>query len=139
MEDLGSAIIAAARECVGTPFRHQGRLPKIGLDCAGLVIHAARALGLPVVDFKGYPDRPFNGMLKRMLDSQTCIREIYTIDIQPGDLLLMRVNRDPQHLAIASENNYIIHTFQEIGKVAEHSIDLFARAKIVAAYRFQRE
>jgi cell wall-associated NlpC family hydrolase len=139
MDDLGAAIVAAARECVGTPFRHQGRLPKIGLDCAGLVIYAARAQGLPVIDFKGYPDRPFDGMLKRMLDSQTCIREIYITDIQPGDLLLMRVNHDPQHLAIVSENNYIIHTFQDIGKVAEHRMDLLARAKILNAYRFKRE
>ena len=30
------AVIAAARQCLGTPFRHQGRLLSFGLDCAGV-------------------------------------------------------------------------------------------------------
>jgi cell wall-associated NlpC family hydrolase len=139
MFENASAIITAARECVGTPFRHQGRIPGAGLDCAGLVIHAAKSAGLPVRDYCGYPDRPFNGMLKRMLDDQTCIREIATTDIQPGDVLLMRVNAAPQHLAIVSYGNYIIHAYQNIGKVAEHGIDEMMRLKIVAAYRFINE
>jgi cell wall-associated NlpC family hydrolase len=136
MDEKARSIITAARDCVGTPFRHQGRLPGIGLDCAGLVIHAAKSVGLTVRDYTGYPNRPFNGMLKRMLDDQICIREIYLTDVLPGDVLLMRVNQAPQHLAIVSFGNYIIHAYQNIGKVAEHGIDEITRLKIVAAYRF---
>lgn len=136
MFEKANDIITAARDCVGTPFRHQGRIPGVGLDCAGLVIHAAKYAGLTVRDYLGYPNRPFNGMLKRMLDDQICLIEIETTDVQPGDLLLMRVNAAPQHLAIVSYGNYIIHAYQNIGKVAEHGIDEMMRLKIVAAYRF---
>lgn len=129
-------FITAARACVGTPFRHQGRLPGIGLDCAGLVIHAAKAIGVTLKDYTGYPDTPFNGMLKRMCDEQIFLREIPKTDALPGDILLMRVREAPQHLAIVSYGNYIIHAFQNIGKVAEHGIDDLMRVKIVAVYRF---
>ena len=36
-------IIAIARACLGTPFRHQGRIPGVALDCAGLVVAVAAA------------------------------------------------------------------------------------------------
>ena len=38
-------IVNAARECVGTPFRHQGRVLGVGLDCAGLVLMPFSAVG----------------------------------------------------------------------------------------------
>lgn len=37
------SIDARALELVGTPFRHQGRTPGIGLDCLGVVLHACGA------------------------------------------------------------------------------------------------
>ena len=43
-------IIEAAAECIGVPFRHQGRSiepgPGQGIDCVGLAVHVARSLGL---------------------------------------------------------------------------------------------
>ena len=136
MGTKADGIIEAARACKGTPFRHQGRLPGVGLDCAGLVIHAARAMGITITDFNGYPDTPFNGMLRKMIEAQPNVREIPKTDILPGDVLLMRVKEAPQHLAIVSSGNCIIHAYQTIGRVAEHGIDELMRLKIVAAYRF---
>lgn len=133
--DKTRMFITAARECIGTPFRHQGRIAGRGLDCAGLVIHAAKGVGLTLTDYAGYPDQPFNGMLKRMVDSQKHLVEIPKTDVLPGDVLLMRVRQAPQHLAIVSYGEYIIHAYQNIGKVAEHCIDQMERLKIVAAYR----
>ena len=41
-----NGIIASARACLGTPFLHQGRIPGVALDCAGLVgIIADSAMG----------------------------------------------------------------------------------------------
>jgi cell wall-associated NlpC family hydrolase len=39
-------MVLAARECLGTPFQHQGRVPGVGLDCVGVAIYAAREVGL---------------------------------------------------------------------------------------------
>jgi hypothetical protein len=62
-------IIAAARQCLGTPFRHQGRLLSFGLDCAGVAIHVARQIGVGHLDVSGYGRTPANGQLERSLDS----------------------------------------------------------------------
>ncbi|MBK8745664.1 MAG: peptidase P60, partial [Propionivibrio sp.] len=42
---MTAAILAAARACIGTPFVHQGRIPGLALDCAGLVVAVAQAIG----------------------------------------------------------------------------------------------
>lgn len=136
MYSRAQEIIAAARACVGTPFRHQGRLPGVGLDCAGLGIIAAKAVGIEIKDFSGYPAHPFDGMLKKMFDEQAYLQQIGIHDAAPGDVLLMRINAAPQHVAILAENGYMIHAWQNIGKVAEHKIDEIWQRKIVAVYRF---
>lgn len=136
MFEKADEIIAAARACIGTPFRHQGRLPGVGLDCAGLGIVAAKAVGITIKDFTGYPAHPFDGMLKKMFDAQENLQQIGIHDAAPGDVLLMRIHAAPQHVAILSYDGYMIHAYQNIGKVAEHKLDEIWRRKIVAAYRF---
>ena len=93
-------IIAAASECMETPFRHQGRVPGVGLDCAGLLVHCFKRLGLPHQDERGYPRTPFDGQLERILDSQPSLQRIALADAGPGDWLIMRMSRDPQHIAL---------------------------------------
>ena len=137
MFEKADQVIAAARECVGTPFRHQGRLRGVGLDCAGLGIIAAKAVGIEIVDFSGYPRTPFDGMLKKMFTAQSWhLRQIKNDDAAPGDVLLMRISSAPQHVAILSYNGYMIHAYQNVGKVVEQRIDDDWRNKIIAVYRF---
>lgn len=47
-------IIAKAREFIGTPYLHQGRVKGAGIDCCGLVIQVAKELGLSDYDLTGY-------------------------------------------------------------------------------------
>lgn len=136
MFERADEVVAAARACIGTPFRHQGRLPGVGLDCAGLGIVAAKAAGIAIKDFSGYPHLPFDGMLKKMFDEQEGLQQITVNDIEFGDVLLMRISAAPQHVAIYVGGGYMVHAYQAIGKVAEHRIDELWRRKIVAAYRF---
>lgn len=136
MFEMADEVIAAARACIGTPFRHQGRLPGVGLDCAGLGIAAAKGAGIDIQDFTGYPQLPFDGMLKKMFDAQPRMREISKSEMLPGDVLLMRISSAPQHVAIVSENGYMIHAYRGAGKVVEQRIDSEWKNKIVALYRF---
>lgn len=129
-------LIAVARSYINTPFHHQGRLPGIGLDCAGVGIAVAKSLGIPIKDFSGYPRTPFDGMLKKMLDEQESLMRIARDTAEPGDVLLMRISTDPQHIAIMSYNGYMIHAYQNVGKVVEQRIDAYWKNKIVAVYRF---
>lgn len=134
-------IIAAAREVEGTAFRHQGRVPGLGLDCAGVLVHCFQRLGLPYRDEMGYPRNPFDGQLEKILDSQPSLRRVDRADLQPGDVLCMRMARDPQHIAIylglIDGHPYITHGSSEHGKVATHRLDALWGARIVRVYRFE--
>jgi len=128
-----SDIVAAARELVGTPFRHQGRIPNIALDCAGLICAVAVTLGIEHVDIQGYGRYPHENLLKLTLDDQCCLAPVK--DMQIGDVLLMRFGREPQHLAIYAGET-IIHSYEAVGNVCEHRLDDVWTSRIVAVYRF---
>ena len=129
-------IIAAARDCLGTPFVHQGRIPGRALDCAGLVVAVAQAIGVEYIDQTGYSRSPSGGLLEAALDDQPGITRIAPFDREPGDILLMRFSGDPQHLAILAGET-IIHAFEAPGLVCEHDLtDLWTR-RIVRVYRFK--
>lgn len=129
-----TAVIAAARECIDTPFAHQGRLINRALDCAGVAVHAARSIGHEVAEPIAYSRLPNAAMLEWWLDQQPFL-ERATIP-QAGDLLLMRFTGEPQHLAVFTGVN-IIHAYQGVGKVVEHILDTKWRRRIVRVYRFK--
>ena len=47
-------MIEIARRYIGTPFRHAGRCPKTGIDCAGLISLVLTDLGVPFEDQRAY-------------------------------------------------------------------------------------
>lgn len=128
-------IINAARLALGVPFRHQGRTLR-GLDCAGLVVHVAAHLGVNYTDHGGYAKTPSNGLLESALDMQPAIERVPVNEMQAGDILVMRFNKEPQHLGIFTGEN-IIHSYSVTGKVCEHRLDDVWRRRIVRAYRFK--
>lgn len=136
-------ILAAARAELGTPFRHQGRTPGWSLDCAGLVVTVASALGVDYSDQQGYSRHPSDGLLESALDAQPCLVRVALADMQAGDVLLMRFNADPQHLAIFAgwsdvyQAEGIIHAWLQAKKVCEHVLTDEWRSRIVRVYRFQ--
>ncbi len=129
-------ILDAARQCLGTPFRHQGRLIAFGLDCAGVAIHVARQIGAGHLDVSGYGRTPANGQLEQSLDSQPCLERVFLEDRRPGDLLLMRFASEPQHLAICAGET-IIHAYEAAGLCCEHRLSSLWEARIVRVYRFR--
>lgn len=126
--------VAAARECVGTPFVHQGRINGRALDCAGVVVHVAARLGADYLDVAGYSRQPHGGTLESVLDSQPCLQRVAINDIEPGDVLVMRFGRVPQHLGIWTGDT-LIHAYETVGACVEHRMDDKWRARIVRAYR----
>lgn len=128
-------IIAAARELLEMPFRHQGRASSGKTDCAGVICHVAGSLGLPYADQTDYPRQPGGGRLESALDEQPCLIRVPLSARQAGDVLLMRFAGDPQHLAIFTGST-IIHAYETVGKVAEHRLDEAWTRRIVRVYRF---
>ena len=134
---LVADILAAARACLGTPFRHQGRIPGLALDCAGLVVHVVNALGLPYQDEQGYSRLPHHGRLEAALDMQPALRQIPVAERAPGDVLLMRFRAEPTHLGILAGDT-VIHAYEQAGKVCEHRMDAAWTARIARVYRIVR-
>lgn len=127
-------IITAARSELGTPFRHQGRTPGKRLDCAGLVVRVACLLEVPVIDQRGYARLPSGGGLETALDGQPNITRMRG-ESQAGDILVLRFDKDPQHLAIFTGEN-IIHCTSQTGRVVEERFDALWRSRLVRVYRF---
>ncbi|MEG7359921.1 C40 family peptidase [Pseudomonas citronellolis] len=132
---VNTAILAK-----GTPFQHQGRVLGMGMDCAGLFVFICSSLGLLHQDATGYPRTPFGGELERQLDAQPCLNPIPVAQADKGDVLVMRMTKQPQHIAIHAGNEAgypcVIHASEMHGGVVHHRIDDLWRARVVRAYRF---
>lgn len=126
-------IIDTARQYLGTPFHHQARVKGVGIDCAGLLICVARDLGLPHYDVQGYSRVPSGADFEKHLDAN--LDPISAIE--PGCVLLMTFDVDPQHVAIATSENSIIHAYASARKCVEHDLDAKWRSGIHRIYRFR--
>lgn len=134
-------VIEAARGLLGTPFHHQGRLPGVGLDCAGVPIVIARQLGLvhPDFDVTGYPAIPDGSTLQAYCEAHMQ----RSAAPEPGGVVLVGW-RDgpPQHLGIVLPYQHgglaFIHAeSRRHGCVFEQRL-VFGRAmRLVASYRMQ--
>ncbi len=130
-----AGLIAAAREAIGTPFRHQGRSLR-GLDCAGLVMFVAAKFDIPYIDAGAYDRQPSNGLLESMLDCQPSLERIDLANIAAGAVLAMRFKREPQHLGLFTGDS-LIHAYAVVGQVCEHAMTAEWRRRVVRAYRFK--
>lgn len=124
-----------AIEYIDTPFKHQGRLKNKGLDCCGLVVCVAKECEIYTGgDRKDYSRIPDGHMMLENLREH--LIEVDLKDIQPGDVLLMKFENEPQHVAIYMPNNEIIHSYATLGKVTKHQYSQDWKDKTIAAFRF---
>ncbi|HEY4548168.1 MAG TPA: NlpC/P60 family protein [Pedomonas sp.] len=144
MTTRGEEIAAAARGCVGTPFRLHGRVPGRGLDCVGLVAHVGRSLGLIGHDETGYGLSGSGARLEAGLARAGLVRVNAEAGRdqagqdqagQVGDVLLFDLGRGLLHVAVRSEHG-IIHAHRGLGRVVEHRLDEEWRAALAAVWRF---
>lgn len=112
-------VIEKAREYLGTPFVHQGRLKRKGIDCIGLIVGVAKELGLFDYDHKSY-DRYSDGTL--LMQHMQQVYDLGTVESrQPGDVVVYwvaKATKHPQHVGILTDIG-IIHTYDHVNKVVE--------------------
>ena len=134
-------IIIVARQWVGTRWQHQASAIGMATDCVGFVAGVALMLGSP--DARTFMARPECRSYGRQPDPAMVLRVCGELmdpierDVaQPGDVLLMRFNAGPQHLAFLSmmHPEFMIHAYAGARKVVEHGIDTAWRSRIVGAY-----
>ena len=128
-------FVSNARSMIGTPFHHQGRVPGVGLDCAGLVICAASELDLG--DKAGYGRIPSQGLFSQAVADQC---DPVSLDVAvPGDIIMFAFRTEPQHVAIISSINpvMIIHAFKDAGRVVENSLDATWLGRLRGVWRIR--
>ncbi len=140
--DLSEAILNAARECIGTPFRHQGRNPGRGLDCVGLVRHPAIEVGFAPkgTDFAAYGRFPQPITMMRILGQYF---ELIDPSIkQPGDIMWMsatsRSDQTPQHLGLWTGDTIIHAMATGPCKVVEHPFRHPFPGRVTAWFRYKK-
>lgn len=145
-------VVRAARGWIGTRFHHQGRVKpstgqRGGCDCLGLLVGVAQELQLPARDGQGlltdfderdYGHLPDGGHLRAVLTR--VLRPVAVETMRAGDVLLLRFEQEPQHLAIVSDYPRgggfgLIHALAANRRVVEHRLDALWRGRIVAVYR----
>lgn len=132
-------IIESARECLGTPFHHQGRIPKVGLDCIGLVLHVAiqnKYLD-ESVDRKDYSRIPNVEMMESELNKY--LDKIPNDELQPGDIVWLSVRNEPSHVAIFTGYSIIHAISTPPSKVVEHRWDSYWQKRLVGVFRFREK
>jgi cell wall-associated NlpC family hydrolase len=130
-------IVAEARAWLGTPWVHQHRTQGVAVDCAGLVIGVARNLGLvpPDFDVQGYGRQPDGTLLDVCTQS---MRRVPQNAMQPGDVLVVSLDADPQHMGILVPYRHgglaLVHAASNAGRVIEHRLLLGAGMRYRASY-----
>lgn len=135
---MRSNFIDLARACIDTPFRHQGRVPGVGLDCVGLAVVAARAAGIQVLDNLTYPHNPSDAFLRHMLVDVNGLTPCAFDDDQVADLLLLRYSKRATHVAIRTDSG-LVHATADAGKVVEIEVAhvAFTAAGVLVAGRYR--
>jgi cell wall-associated NlpC family hydrolase len=146
---MNHVIVACARGWIGTRFHHQGRVKKTqhhkgGVDCLGLLAGVANELRLrgpegnplTLADETNYSHQPDAVRLKERLSE--LLMPVAEDHLTPGDIVLLRIDDSPQHLAIISDiagGLGLIHAYAPARAVVEHQLDEYWRQRIEAAFR----
>lgn len=133
----GSEIVAAARSFLGTPWHTTGRVPGVGIDCAGLIILTFQTLGCPIRAVDSYGTA---GDLFELLEAevQRYCDEVPGPEID-GDILLFRSRLMFNHAGIFVAPSSMIHSYNSpaINKVVEHDLTGSWRARLYRTYRYR--
>jgi NlpC/P60 family putative phage cell wall peptidase len=134
------AILAEARDWIGTPYQHQASAKGAGCDCLGLIRGIWRAFyGVePEVAPPYTPDwAEREGAETLLATARRHLHEIDLADAAPGDVLLFRMEplAPVKHTALLDEGGLLIHAYW--GRAVVHS--RFApwwRARCACAFSF---
>ena len=138
MHNRADEIVAKAKEFDGVRFKHQGRDPALGLDCAGLIIKVAHDLELFTFNTTDYPKRPNARDFRRhMLAAGFTPVAPY----EHGDVLrLADPAGPPVHVAIYEVDErgkeWIIHAWAIARKVVRTELTPSIRKHVREAMRY---
>lgn len=137
----GESKLDQLRQCIGTPWKHQGRKPGVGLDCAGLGAYWLALNGIRVRDRKDYgrdPDGSLWDEMCRCLGEPIAQGRNCAAKALPGDVALMEYTFGAhRHVGVIGDayGLSLIHADSNAKKVIEHPLDARWARRIVGVWR----
>ena len=133
--------LAELRQCIGTPWRHQGRLPGVALDCIGLTRHYAHLRGFVVRVRDDYSRDPDGSLWAGMCDTfgqpiasgRNCVAKAL-----PGDIPMMEYTIGAhRHVGVLADayGLSLIHSDSNSGRVVEIPVDARWARRVVGVWR----
>lgn len=138
--DFGGRVVSAARDWLGTPYRHQASRKGVGADCLGLVRGVFEEVtGQPAERPGAYArDWAEKAGEERLLDAalRHCGPAIAFDQAKPGDILIFRWREGfaAKHAGILSGKDRFIHAYEQAG-VIESALVPAWRRRIAAIHR----
>jgi cell wall-associated NlpC family hydrolase len=136
-------VVREARALLNIPWVHQGFDPAFGLDCRGVLLAVAQAVGYVPKEYKKtYRRRSPAEELRAALDDE--MNEIAVVDLREADAVLIKFPRDDaaRHVGIIARGQYektIIHSYeprQGGGRVIEEPFRRW-ESYVKAAFRWK--
>ena len=136
------SIAKQARGWLGTPFKHQGRVKGVGVDCLGLLVGVAQELdlrdgqgrSLAQFDALDYGHMPDEKRLWAGLCNSLCLLKDGQDD---AVIALFAIDGTARHLGVlACDQAYptVIHAYAPARKVVEHRLDEMWERRIVSRF-----
>lgn len=135
---MNEAVVREARSWLGVRWQHQGR-SRDGVDCAGLVIKVAQALGYTDFDTTDYARQATDETMLALCREH--LQPVAVGAIEPGDVVVLAFENQ-RHIAIVGDYPYpgelsLIHAYALAPhRVAETRLDSMWAARIIGAFRF---
>lgn len=132
-------IVAAARQWLGTPYRHRASTLGAGCDCLGLLRGVWRARygeePAPVPAYRASVRDPDNDGALRAAAEQFLVAE--TGPVGAGQVVLFRLGgaREPRHCGIMVSASRFIHAQEHLGVVEANLTPGWAK-RVSGFYRF---
>jgi len=138
-------LIAQARSMIGTPYQH-AQCSRVACDCVGLIAFCYCAVGLlDECDIpRQYSPQPNEEEMRAHL-SRWFVPVSPLTSLWQGDVLLFNVAGRAQHVGIYAEpeplqgfpEGSIIHAYQTVGRVVEHSYEKHWKGRTTTRYRWK--
>lgn len=128
-------LVAEARTWIGTPYHHGGRLRGSGCDCVSFTVSLLESMGMAgIVLPEVYKIRPDGTLLSHLERNRDLYREVSVDDIRAGDVVLIRLYKQPQHFGLYTGDGTVIHADMRHG-VVESAFDAGWRSRLVKIMR----
>lgn len=137
---MATAVVSAALDWVGTPYRHQGSRKGVACDCLGLVLGVWREVYGRELEPPGpyAPDWAEATEQERLLDGlRRHFEEKPISHMAAGDLIVFRwrSHLPAKHAAILIEPGSFVHAYQDHGVTLTRLVPQW-RCRIAAAFAF---